>query len=347
MARAVDVVVHRRQARRIERVGTLWDEGSQRIPPQVTRALGPLPLDDVLAPCLVIALHGQLLLLAWLVGRFPSSLPIAAVACLIAATRMRSLQEITHYSVHGSLTFRRHIGLRTAGWLFQFPLWRATIEARVKHHALDHHPHVNDPVRDPNLIEYAELGFIPPLRWRQLVRLWLYPLTVHGVLGTVRSAWRNFCEAPAPIAVCAAAMVVLLLFAGGPRAVLVCYGIPLLLLYPLLAWWSQLVEHRWFEVPTGPTDEREYASGRVLNVSGPTRWWLEATVLPFGDSLHLAHSIYPGVRWNYLPLVHRLHMQHDRRYRAVALELLWQPRHPRSIVGDVVRNFSRAAVMRP
>ena len=220
----------------------------------------------------------------------------------------------------------------------------ATIQARAKHHVQEHHPHVNDPARDPNLIEYVELGFNPPLRAPAFLRLVFFPVTPRGLAATVRSTWAHLRAAPARIVIAASLLVGALALVGGATAAVVCYAIPLFVVYPLLSWWSQLVEHRWFRSRPASGSDREYASGRVLNVSRLTRWCLEASVLPFGDSLHLAHSMYPGVRWNHLGFLHAVHMERDSQYRAVALDVVWWPGSARSIVGDVFRNFSQTPV---
>lgn len=83
---------------------------------------------------------------------------------------------------------------------------------------------------------------------------------------------------------------------------------PQLLLYPLLAWWSLLVEHTWFDPEhcTGTPAEVEagrclrlYACNRALSVLAAATW------LPYGDLHHYAHCARPGLRWNYLPALER------------------------------------------
>lgn len=126
----------------------------------------------------------------------------------------------------------------------------------------------------------------------------------------------------------------------GIRGVVLCYLIPAVTVYPLFAWWSQLVEHRWYQSIQDTGRAREFDSGRVIDAGFFTRRLIEFTVLPFGDSLHLAHSLYPSVRWNYLPAIHRIHMQADPRYRSLRVGgLFFSARSRTSLLKDALLDF--------
>lgn len=176
---------------------------------------------------------------------------------------------------------------------------------------------MNNPESDPNLAKYIELGFRPGLGLGTKVRLLFFPLAWRGLRSTLTSCWARLRQDRFHRLIAISALSVALYWCGGIRGVVLCYLIPAVTVYPLFAWWSQLVEHRCYQSIQDTGRAREFDSGRVIDAGFFTRRLIEFTVLPFGDSLHLAHSLYPSVRWNYLPAIHRIHMQADPRYRSL------------------------------
>jgi fatty acid desaturase len=299
-------------------------------------------LDDISGPLLCTAVFSQLLVLAALLSIVKPSWHVFAIATIAASTRIRALQELTHFAVHSALTRNALAGTIWAQWAFQLPFLRPPVDARAEYHVRQHHPHVNKPERDPNLQEYISLGFVPPLSGWHIVYLLFYPLSLSGVAATLRNLWASSALLPRQRTVAILATVLCLYLAGGTTAVACCYVLPLLTFYPLLAWWSQLVEHRWFTREGSSSRSREYAHGRVIDIHPAVRWLLEAVFLPFGDSLHLAHSLYPGIRWTYLPYIHRIHLACDSDYRSVCVGgVLFASPGRRALLDDVMDCFER------
>lgn len=131
-------------------------------------------------------------------------------------------------------------------------------------------------------------------------------------MGTCRAIWENGLVGGRtnqirPLIISALCGVAILL--GGLPA-LVALAVARVVLYPSMAWFSLIVEHRWFDVPAlGGGGPREIEGRRCLRIY-PRRWLLESilrtTVLPYGDLFHYVHSVHPTVRWNYLPELERL-----------------------------------------
>jgi fatty acid desaturase len=327
--------------------GAVFDHRSERIAKEVIQGWGPKRADNVAGPFILLALHLQLLLLAYLGSLLRWNVVTSIGMVVLAATRIRALQEATHYAMHGTLTQNRALGLTCAHWAFQLPFLRPAANDRVLSHVIEHHPNVNNPESDPNLAEYIDLGFRPGLGFGSKIRLLLYPLTWRGLRGTLLSCWARVQQDTFRRLVAVAVLSAALYSCGGIRGVFLCYLLPAVTVYPLFAWWSQLVEHRWYQRIQGTPSEREFSSGRVIDVGFIRRRAIELTVLPFGDSLHLAHSLYPSVRWNYLPALHRIHQQADWRYRSLLVGgLFFSSRGRPSLLKDALLNFGEPVIQR-
>jgi fatty acid desaturase len=125
------------------------------------------------------------------------------------------------------------------------------------------------------------------------------------------------------------------------------YLVPLVIVYPLFAWLSQVVEHRWF-LPQ-PDDRsrltRELAFGRPTEYVGLSGVLIRLNIFPFGDSYHLAHSLFPYVRWNYLPAVHELLKRHLEGYMDHASQgLFWHPAGTPSATSELCERLTRPSL---
>ncbi|MFI6006698.1 fatty acid desaturase [Streptomyces sp. NPDC051366] len=233
----------------------------------------------------------------------------AVVAAAGVAVQFRHLQEISHHAVHGVLARTRRANHVLAELGAHLPLGLAPVAVRRRRHVRDHHPNATL-AADPNLAELAQAGLCPGVGRGQFAAALFFPLTAPGVRATAATLAANL--RPRPGRYSAAVAVALVLAAayaiGGWAAVLAGVLLPRLLLYPLLAWWSLLVEHTWFdpELRTGTAAEIEagrclrlYPHNRVLAALAAATW------LPYGDLHHYAHSAHPGLRWDYLPALER------------------------------------------
>jgi fatty acid desaturase len=113
-------------------------------------------------------------------------------------------------------------------------------------------------------------------------------------------------------------VIVLPLAVFGLWSEIIClYLIPCIVIHPFLAWISQLVEHRWFYRITASSGlEIQYAYGKAIEFPGLLGMMIKHNFFPFGDAYHLAHSLYPTIRWNYLRAVHVFCKEHDLHYRS-------------------------------
>ncbi|MFD3539629.1 fatty acid desaturase [Streptomyces sp. NPDC058662] len=233
----------------------------------------------------------------------------AVVAAAGVAVQFRHLQEISHHAVHGVLARTRRANHVLAELGAHLPLGLAPVALRRRRHVRDHHPNATL-ATDPNLAELAQAGLRPGVARLRFTAALLFPLTARGVRATAATLAANlrprpgrYAAAPAMVAVLAAAYLT-----GGWAALLTGVLIPRLLLYPLLAWWSLLVEHTWFNPEHRTGTAAEIEAGRCLRLYPHNRVLAAlavATWLPYGDLHHYAHSAHPGVRWNYLPALER------------------------------------------
>lgn len=250
---------------------------------------------------------------------------LAFVACaVIVAGRMRALQEYGHNAVHFALC-------RSKAWqwwlgevFFQFPCFKRTMPSRFDTHTRQHHRYPNHPDMDPNRQRVIAGGVRPGITRAQFVAACFYPLGPKGQLANARVIWSSCtCRhtvTDAIIRISAVAIAVLYLYGiGGWWAVGACYVVPLLTTYPLFSWWALLAEHRWF----APQDHSgrhpmELAAGRPTDYPGLSGALVRCLVSPASDAYHLVHSLYPGVRWTFLPALDKHLKKNDPMYTEFA-----------------------------
>ncbi|MFK0224055.1 fatty acid desaturase [Streptomyces vinaceus] len=237
--------------------------------------------------------------------------PLGWAAVVVAgAVKMRHLQEVSHFAVHGVLTRTARRGAVLAEAAVHVPLGFVPITVRRQRHVREHHPNATVTGADPNLQELHDAGLHPGISRAQFARALVFPLTPTGTAATVRGIHANLRTSTTRwwrlagfIAVPAA-----LLLATGWQGALFAFVLPRLLLYPQLSWMSLLVEHRWWdaEAVTGPPAVVEAARCLRLYPHNPLLALIaRGSWLPYGDLFHYAHSAHPAVRWNYLPTLER------------------------------------------
>ncbi|KVN07012.1 fatty acid desaturase [Burkholderia sp. MSMB1588] len=253
--------------------------------------------------------------------------PFAWLAVVLwSGGRMRALQEFGHNAVHFALC-RSHAW---QWWLsdvfYQFPVFKRDMHSRHQTHTVEHHRHPNHPELDPNRARVRAGGYTSGLSPFEFYMRLLYPLTPRGAWANIvtmaRNSMLNHSVATAVarwIAVAIAAAV--LYWAGGGKGVVFGWLVPLVTSYPVFAWISLLTEHRWFV--EGPVRDRldiEYLAGRPTDYFGVSGWLVRLFIAPTSDAYHLVHSLYPGVRWNFLPAIDRHLKIHEPRYTENASE---------------------------
>ncbi|MFE5680257.1 fatty acid desaturase [Streptomyces erythrochromogenes] len=180
------------------------------------------------------------------------------------------------------------------------------VSVRRRRHVRDHHPNATL-ATDPNLAELAAAGLRPGIQRRAFAIALLHPLTPRGIRATTVGLADTLRLHPARWAGLAAVFAAAYL-TGNWTAVLAGVLVPRLVLYPLLAWWSLLVEHTWWDPEHRTGTPAEVEAGRCMRLYPRSRVLAAlaaATWLPYGDLHHYAHSAHPGLRWNYLPALER------------------------------------------
>lgn len=245
---------------------------------------------------------------AWCVLLKSANPVFYVVVAVVVALRFRHLQEVTHFAVHGVLTRKLRVGNFLAAAAFQVPLGMTTVADRRRTHVREHHPNATIAGVDPNIQTLAKAGLAPGVGPSGFLLAAFYPLTWAGIFHELRTcftavtpglrvgAW--LARKSVPLAI----VITLYLLLGWPSMVF-GYLLPRFVIYPVFAWFSLLVEHRWFQraAPTGVPFVDEAARCLRLYRARPLVLAVaRLTWLPYGDAFHFAHSVHPAVRWNYL-----------------------------------------------
>jgi len=247
------------------------------------------------------------------------------LAIVLIGGRFRALQEFGHNAVHFALCRSHRWQWLLSNIFYQFPAFKRDMHSRQITHTKEHHRNPNHEKLDPNRARVRDGGMVAPLTSAQFFMRLLYPLTPRGVVNNVQTMARailvNHSKGTVALRVVCLLLVSILFYAiGGWQAILLGWLVPLLSSYPLFVWLALLSEHRWF-VEGGASSSRfdlECWAGRPTDYSGISGWLVRILVSPTSDAYHLAHSLYPGVRWNHLSAIDRVLKVLDARYTAHA-----------------------------
>jgi fatty acid desaturase len=254
-------------------------------------------------------------------------------AVVLVSARMRALQEIGHNAVHYAMCRSKEWQWFLSNLFFQFPLMKRDMRSRFVTHVKEHHRNPNDPLKDPNLRRIIDGGMRPGITRAQFYWRLLYPLLPRGFWVNLRTSAVNAWLGNASVAAALTRVAAMILGVGlvwlcGGLPGLFAYAIALLLVYPWFSWLSILAEHRWFCPSERPANrwQMECTNCRPTGFAGWTGWLARQLVFPLSDAYHLVHSLYPYVRWNYLPALDRHLRAHDPFYAAYASEGFLFPR---------------------
>lgn len=269
---------------------------------------------------------------------------------VFVGTRFRVLQEASHTAVHRGLCRSRQWQWAVSNVAAQWPCFRPDMHHRFIAHVREHHAHANELGADPNITRFISIGVVPGISPALFKRRLLYPLTPSGLRDTLEVSVANTFRRNRTTAGLALRLAVVAVVAGlfwrlGDVAGLAAgYVVPMLTIYPLCSWISALAEHRWFAL-CEETDRRarECVNGRPTDYTGLGRL-AKHTIFPFSDHYHLAHSLYPKLRWNYLASVDRALKEQDARYALYASEGLLRPHRTRpSALSELSERLTTAA----
>jgi len=239
---------------------------------------------------------------------------------LLAGSRLRALHEASHIAVHYGLCRQKAWQWELSNVLFQYPAFRPDMHHRYVFHVLEHHRHANEGDIDPNVKRFVRLGMVPGISRAQFTWKLFHSLRPSGLAETFRSMVSNAKLNKTRTHLALRWLTVVLCIAafwltGGARGFVVAYLVPLILVYPWFSWISVLAEHRWFIECDEPDRRlREFVVGRPTDYPGVLGWIIRHAIFPATDHYHLAHSLYPFVRWNYMPALDAALKRSEPRY---------------------------------
>ncbi len=247
-------------------------------------------------------------------------LVIRVLLILFVSGRMRSLQEIGHFAVHGALCPNLKLGMFITNILYQFPTFMPEVSVRRKTHVLDHHHSVNM-THDPDLQELVDKGLKLGI---STTKFWIglfYYLTPSGIVNRLKECWGyltyerfslNFFLRLFVVTIIVSSFILLELH----KELLFLYILPVLVVYPLFYWLAHVALHRWFVDCDNSIEyyQRELEIGRPTNFTGILGFIIRHNLFPVGDSYHLAHSLFPVVRWTHLPQVDKILKKYCKKY---------------------------------
>lgn len=259
-------------------------------------------------------------LVAVKIGYAIASLPVWLLVSVVVGGRFRSLQEYGHNAIHFALCPSHRWQYFLGEFFCQAPLLKPDMKARQSTHSGQHHPHPNDVDRDPNLARVIKGGMVPGISPLQFGVNLLRPLGPKSIIGNGMGMVRNILLArsmESRIVRWSAIMIAggMLFLAAGMEGVVFGWLLPVISFYQLFAWWALLAEHRWHVSSNATTRiDREFANARPTDYVGITGWLVRFFIAPTSDAYHLAHSLYPHVRWNYLPVIDAWLKVNEPRY---------------------------------
>lgn len=237
-----------------------------------------------------------------------NNIVLSIATSFFIATRMRALQEIGHFAMHGTLVKSKKLGFILTNIFCQYPLFLSDSTKRQISHCVKHHPNAGVIGKDPNIDEFISIGFKPKISYSKFIYCVLYPITPKGIANKFANIFNNYSEINFLRVLISLLLIVPFIMQGHYLELVLFYIVPVILIYPQLAWISQIVEHRWFVESESNIDKhkRELIIGRPTFYNGITGFFIKATIFPFGDSFHLAHSLFQYARFNYLASINKV-----------------------------------------
>lgn len=270
--------------------------------------LGSKSFDDIIGP-LVFLKTWMIIVSIWMITATLNTTLVWLIAPFLVAGQFRSLQEIGHFGMHGTLTKNKRWGIFLSNIFCQYPLLLTSGTTRKNNHCVLHHPNANKKGRDPNLDDFIRIGLIPGISQTKFWIGFFHPLTVKGIQERVLAAWTHMKDQPVQRISCILLICAPFIWFEKAHVIFVLYVFPVFIIYPLFSWISQVVEHRWFlEIHDKnlSRQDRELVYGRRTVYPGISGRAIKTLIFPYGDSFHLTHSLFPYVRYNYLKTLDQL-----------------------------------------
>ena len=281
------------------------------------------PLDTVLAPAPFLICWFEIVAAVCVFKAVPN--PVTALLLIIlAGGRFRALQEVGHNALHSAFCKQKWLQWLLSNVLFQFPMLKRDMDSRFITHVRLHHPNADVEGKDPNLDRIKAGGMVPGIGLAGFVQALLRPVTPTGFLEGLKVTAKATLFENSSVGITCLRLVSVVATIGlfsmldGINGMIFGYVVPLLTTYPLFAWWSLLSKHRWHTPVDEELSRREhdFEHGRATDFTGPLGALQRYLIYPFSDAYHLAHHLYPFVRWEYLPAIDRELKIREPRYTA-------------------------------
>ncbi|EON12711.1 fatty acid desaturase family protein [Pandoraea sp. SD6-2] len=237
------------------------------------------------------------------------------LSILIIGTRQRALASLFHDASHGTL-FRFQGLNRVAGRVFcGWPVMQSMLAYR-RSHVIAHHARLGDAVRDPDFRELNDAGVYETPRGPRFFRRFV--LSAIGGRLTIRyikslllsrlsfSSRPNETQIESWLIVAFHVSIAATAYAyGWLGSLMLFWWIPLVLVFPLVGWFSELSEHYPF---------MEAANEWPFSSRNRYSFWVERLFIGMhGDSFHLTHHLLPGVPHWHLAAATRI-LRADRAF---------------------------------
>lgn len=315
---------------------------------EITTGLAPLArLDNWHGPLALATDWLVIIGVAAAAHRLPRSWWLVAYVFLVLpviGARQRALATLLHESAHGVLAasrlLNRFLGTFPSGYLVlqSFSAYRRT-------HVRDHHGRFGDPEVDPDLRAHLRSGvYDHPHRPGFALRFLLLPLlgVQHPrimkelVAARLGSSRRDVAQILGCVAY-VAGLVGLASVTGTARLALLYWFIPLLVTFPLVNWYAELLEH--FPYIERETLDLRATRHRAVGVVSRHFFGIH------NEGFHLDHHLSPRIPFWNLPAAHQLRLA-DPAFAAVIAEtapagrgVLWQFRDMTKHVGADARQM--------
>jgi fatty acid desaturase len=216
------------------------------------------------------------------------------ISLLLIGSRLRALENLTHEASHQQL-FQNHAANDWIASIFcAFPTQVSLWQYRKAHK--EHHLHLGEPERDPDLVKY---GYLPLPRKQLTKHLFSIFSGLYDLKSNLVSFFQCFIQPGSKIELLArlgwwSVCLTLVTITHCWWGFFLFYVVPFLITYRIVRQLVDMSEH--ILDPSVPHPTRNV-------LCHPAMLFL---IYPHGDFLHLTHHLYPAIPGSALPKAHSL-----------------------------------------
>jgi fatty acid desaturase len=251
------------------------------------------------------------------------------VALPVIGTRQRALATLLHESAHGTLAKSKRLNKLLGTWLSGWLIFQS-YETYRRSHVRDHHGSFGDAGVDPDLRAHIDAGLYAPhsgarFAWRYLIQPLLgrqTPSIIKELVSARLSGTKAEVRRGLGVVLYMAAIAVAFAFAGAFTEFVLYWLVPLLVVFPMVNWYIELLEH----FPLVGNDDLDVKTTRHRAL-GPISRHLVGI---HNEGYHLDHHLNARIPFWNLPRAHELRLRDPRFAEAVAetapagKSVLWQ-----------------------